>query len=49
MTPADVSVKLLFQESNNEVSGDDSANKGSQLPLIDGSYIIKETEKQLRS
>ena len=31
------------------VSGDDSAKKGTQLSLIEESYINKESEKQLRS
>ena len=44
-----VPVKLLFQVSNNMVSGYDSEKKGIQLPLTEESYINKESEKQLRS
>ena len=40
---------FLFEVSNNTVSGDDSAMKGTQLSLIEDSYINKESEKQLRS
>ena len=46
---ANMPVKLLFEGSNNMVSGDDSAKKGTQLSLIEESYTIKESEKQLRS
>ena len=46
---ANVPVKFLFEGSNNMVSGDDSAKKGTQLSLIEESYTIKESEKQLRS
>ena len=46
---ANVPVKVLFKVSNNIVSGDDSAKKGTQLSLIEESYIKKESEKQLRS
>ena len=42
---ANVPVKFLFEVSNNRVSGDDSAKKGTQLSLIEKSYIIKESEK----
>ena len=34
-------VKLLFEVSNNMVSGDDSAKKGTQLSLIEESCINK--------
>ena len=44
-----VPVKLLFQVSNNMVSGYDSEKKGIQLSLTEESYINKESEKQLRS
>ena len=49
---ANVPVKFLFEGSNNMVSGDDSAKKGTQLSRIEESYINKESEKlprQLRS
>ena len=47
---ADVSVKILFQLSNNIVSGDDSAKKGAQLSLIRKKVtLIKNQKKQLRS
>ena len=46
---ANVPVKFLFDVSNNIVSGDEGAKKGTQLSLIEESYIIKEFEKQLRS
>ena len=39
----------LFKVSNNMVSGDDSAKKGTQLSLTEESYINKESEKQLRT
>ena len=45
---AKVPMKVLFKVSNNKVGGDDSAKKGTQLSLIDESYINKESEKQLR-
>ena len=35
-------VKFLFEVSNKIVSGDDSAQKGTQLSLIEESYINKE-------
>ena len=41
---ANVPVKFLFEVSikqNNMVSGDDSAKKGTQLSLIEESYIDK--------
>ena len=38
---ANVPVKFLFEVSNNMVSGDDSAKKGTQLSLIEGSYNQK--------
>ena len=41
---ANVALKCLFEVSNNMVSGDDSAKKGAQLPLIEESYINKESE-----
>ena len=44
-----VPLKFLLEVSNNMVSGDDSAKKGTQLSLIEESYTIKESEKQLRS
>jgi len=46
---ATVPVKFLFKVSNNIVSGDDSAKKGTQLSLTEESFINKESEKQLRS
>ena len=46
---ANVPVKFLFEESINIVSGDDSAKKGTQLSLIEESYINKEKKKKLRS
>jgi len=46
---ANVPVKFLFEVSNNMVSGDDSAKKGTQLSLTEERYINKESEKQLRS
>ena len=48
---ANVPVKYLFEAegSNSMVSDDDSAKKGTQLSLIEESYINKESEKQLRS
>ena len=45
---ANVPVKLLFEVNNNIFSGDKSAKKGTQLSLIEESYIIKAFEKQLR-
>jgi len=42
-------VKFSFEVSNNMVSDDDSAKKGTQLSLTEESYINKESEKQLRS
>ena len=45
---ANMHVKLLFEVSNNVLSGDYSAKKGSQLSLNEESYITKEFEKQLR-
>ena len=45
---AKVPVKFLFEVSSNIVSGNDSAKKGTQLSLIEESYINKESEKQLR-
>ena len=46
---ANVPVKFVFEVSNNMVSGDDSAKKGTQLSLTERRYINKESEKQLRS
>ena len=46
---ANVPMKFLFKLSNNMVSGDDSAKKGTQLSLIEENCIKKESEKQLRS
>ena len=47
---ANVPVKFLFEVSINIVSGDDSAKTGTQLSLIEGSYINKEKKKKkLRS
>ena len=46
MCPA---MKFLFEVSNNMVCGDDSAKKGTQLSLIEESYINKEFKKQMRS
>ena len=46
---ANMPVKLLFEGSNNMVSDDDSAKKGTQLSLIEENCIKKESEKQLRS
>ena len=40
---ANVPVKFLFEVSNNMVSGDDSAKKGTQLSIIEESCIIKES------
>ena len=37
---ANVPVKVLFKVSNNIVSGDDSAKKGTQLSLIEKSYQL---------
>ena len=52
-TVADVSsdtlTKKLIEPGDNIVSGDDSAKKGTQLCLIEESYIIKESEIQSRS
>ena len=45
---AKVPVKFLFEVSSNIVSGNDSAKKGTQLSLIEESYINKESEKQFR-
>ena len=36
---AKVTVKVLFEVSNNMVSGDGSAKKGTQLSVIKESYI----------
>ena len=44
---ANVCVKFLFEVSNNMVSGDDSAKKGTQLSLIEESYINKQSEKTI--
>ena len=41
-------MKFLVEVSNSMVSGDDSAKKGTQLSLIEDSYINNEFEKQLR-
>ena len=38
---ANVPVKLLFEVSNNMVSGEDSAKKGTQLSVIEESCINK--------
>lgn len=46
---ANVPVKFLFEASNNMVSGDGSAKTSKQLPFIEGSFINKESEEQLRS
>ena len=37
----------LFEVSNNMVSGDDSAKKGTQLSLIEESCINKKFEKPI--
>ena len=47
-TTTNVPLKFLFEVSNNMVSGDDSAKKGTQWSLLEESYINKEFEKQLR-
>jgi len=39
---ANVPVKFVFEVSNNMVSGDDSAKKGTQLSLTERRYINKE-------
>ena len=44
MAMANVPMKLLFEVSNNMVSGDDSAKICIQLSLIKESYIDKESE-----
>ena len=46
---ANVPLKFLLKMSDNIVCGDDNAKKGTQLSLIEESYINKESEKQLRS
>ena len=46
---ANMPVKFLFEGSNKMVSGDDSAKKGTELSLIEESYVSKVSEKQLRS
>ena len=46
---ANVPVKFLLEVSNNMVSDDDSAKKGTPLSLAEEIYIHKESEKQLRS
>ena len=45
---ANMPVKVLFKGRNNMISGD-SEKKGTQLSLIEESYINKESEKQFRS
>ena len=42
-------MKFLFEVSNNMVSGNNSAKKGTHLSLIEESYINKEFKKPLRS
>ena len=46
---ANVPLKFLLKMSDNIVCGDDNAKKGTQLSVIEESYINKESEKQLRS
>ena len=46
---SDTLPKKLIEPDDNMASGDDSAKKGTQLCLIEESYIIKESEIQLRS
>ena len=46
---SDTLLKKLIEPHDNMASGDDSAKKGTQLCLIEESYIIKESEIQLRS
>ena len=46
---ANVPVKFLLEVSNNMVSDDESAKKGTPLSLAEEIYIRKESEKQLRS
>ena len=46
---ANVPVKFLSKVSNDMVSSDDSVKKGTQLSLIEESYINKESDIQLRS
>ena len=43
---ADVSVKILFQVSNNIVSGDDSAKKGAQMSLIRKKVTLIKNQKR---
>ena len=46
---ANMPMKFSFEVSNNMVSGNDSVKKGTQLSLIEESYINKESDIQLRS
>ena len=46
---SDTFSKKLIEPDDNMASADDSAKKGTQLCLIEESYIIKESEIQLRS
>ena len=46
---ANMLMKFSFEVSNNMVSGNDSVKKGTQLSLIEESYINKESDIQLRS
>lgn len=52
-TIADVSSgtlpKKLIEPDDNMASGDDSAKEGTQLCVIEESYIIKKSEMELRS
>ena len=43
---ANVPMKFSFEGSNNMVSGDVSAKKGTQLSLVEESYINKESENK---
>ena len=44
---ANVPVKFLLEVSNYMFSGADSAKKGTQLSLIEESYVNKESEKRI--